>query len=105
MLLEQYKNFHHTTIQKNFSLLYYCVGMGGESGEVLNEVKKLYRDHNNILTMKIKNNIIKELGDVLWYITSIAKYIDSSLEEIIKENMKKLSRKISNKEKDYKIKL
>ena len=34
--------------------------------------------------------LIKELGDVLWYIALLAKHLDMSLEEIAKLNIEKL---------------
>ena len=38
-----------------------------------------------------KENLIDELGDVLWYLCMLSNEIGSSLEEIAEQNNKKLS--------------
>ena len=63
------------------------LGIGGEVGEVLNEIKKLERDDNNILTKERKLKIMTELGDVMWYLSGICSRIDCSIEDIVKNNM------------------
>ena len=63
-----------------------CMGLSGETGEVIDNFKKhLYQGHN-INHSKIQ----EELGDVLWYLTNLAYIVNISLEEIMKENIKKL---------------
>ena len=61
------------------------LGLGEEAGEVLGKIKKLIRDKNFS-----KSDIIKELGDCLFYVTAIANYLDSNLQEVANANMKKL---------------
>lgn len=96
--IKLYEDFHNTTLLKDFSLMYYGIGLGEECGEVLGKIKKLHRDLNDKLNEDYKLSIKKELGDVLWYLTSISKKLDSSLEEIIDLNIEKLSkRKQKNK--------
>lgn len=42
--------------------------------------------------------IAKELGDVLWYVSAIAKYIGVDMEDLAKENIGKLnSRRLRGK--------
>ena len=48
--MENYQQFQKSTEKREFDLKYMAIGMGGEVGEVLNEIKKLERDDNNILT-------------------------------------------------------
>ena len=64
--------------------------LAGESGEVAEKFKKLIRDKNGTLSTEDKNEIIKELGDVLWYITTIAHLLNSNLETVAKNNNEKL---------------
>ena len=78
-------------------LMYCTLGMSGEAGEVSERVKKLYRDHNGIVSEDIKKDITKELGDVLWYLSGIAKELNISLDDIATTNIEKLfSRKERN---------
>jgi len=71
--------------------------LAGETGEVAECVKKLYRDHNGIVTEDIKKNITKEMGDVLWYLAGIARELDISFNEVAQTNIDKLfSRKERN---------
>ena len=37
-----------------------------------------------------KIEVTKELGDVLWYVANIARYLDVPLEEVAKMNLEKL---------------
>lgn len=67
-------------------LSYLALGLGGESGEVLEKTKKLIRDGKFD-----KHEVAKELGDVLWYLTSYATAIGYDLSEIARMNVSKLS--------------
>lgn len=74
------------------------LGLVGESGEIAEKFKKIIRDKNGELTEEAKTEIIKELGDVLWYITTIAHLLGSDLETVAKRNNEKLlSRKARGK--------
>ena len=90
--MENYQAFQKSTeVKNNFDLKYMAIGLGGEVGEVLNEIKKLERDDNNILTDSRKKKIILELGDIIWYLTGICNRIGCDLDEVISENINKLS--------------
>lgn len=73
------------------NLTYPTLGLAGEAGEVAEKVKKLYRDDNGHLSTERRDAIVKELGDVLWYICMIAHEIGVPLEEVPKANIAKLS--------------
>lgn len=66
------------------------LGLSDESGEVLGKFKKLLRDKDGKLSAEDKKEILKEIGDVLWYVNSISHLLDSSLEEVAKMNNEKL---------------
>ena len=72
-------------------LLEKVLGLSGESGEVADKVKKIIRDKNGEVSKEDKEAIAKELGDVMWYIAGIARYLDISLEEIAEQNLEKLA--------------
>ena len=63
-------------------LMAQILGLAGESGEVMEKFKKLIRDKQGRLNDDDRAEIIKELGDVLWYINSAAHLLGSSLEKI-----------------------
>lgn len=83
---------------KGRNLSYPALGLCGESGEVAEKIKKLIRDKKGKLDLQSKQEIVKELGDVLWYLSAIASELKINLEEVAKINITKLSnRKNKNK--------
>ena len=77
--------------QKGKNFIYPTLGLAGEAGEVAEKIKKVLRDNQGIIDQPRKEEIAKELGDVLWYLAQIATELDLSLEEVAKGNLKKLS--------------
>lgn len=67
------------------------LGLAGEAGEVAEKVKKLHRNQAGKLTAKDRRELLKELGDVLWYISAISHYLEESLDNVAKTNIAKLS--------------
>lgn len=67
------------------------LGLVGESGEVAEKFKKIIRDKNGELDQDDKQEIIKELGDVLWYTAVIADYLGVDFEDVAQTNLQKLS--------------
>ena len=93
-ILEKYIQFQTATeIKSNFDLKYMAIGLAGEVGEVLNEIKKLERDDNNHLTGKRRESIKKELGDVMWYFTGICTRLNLTIEDVLLGNIEKLKNK------------
>ncbi|MBQ3441184.1 nucleoside triphosphate pyrophosphohydrolase family protein [Candidatus Saccharibacteria bacterium] len=66
------------------------MGLAGEAGEVVDKFKKILRDKNGEISDQDKENIVKELGDVLWYVASIARYMEVPLSEVAEKNIEKL---------------
>ena len=64
------------------------LGLIGEAGSVVSELKKKLRDGSSY--SNFKNKLKEELGDVLWYISAIASQNNISLEEIANENIIKI---------------
>ena len=73
---------------KNF--IYPTLGLCGESGEVAEKMKKVLRDQGGVMSSETRENIKKELGDVLWYVAQIATELGLSLDTIALGNIKKL---------------
>lgn len=62
------------------------------------KLKKIHRDDNGILSMQKRNELIAEIGDVLWYCAALASELKTSLNTIALLNIDKLAnRKIKNK--------
>lgn len=76
-------------------MAFYTIGMCGEAGEVAEKVKKIYRDSQGQISQPQKQAIVKELGDVMWYISQIARCVGSDVDEVMQENVKKLSERKS----------
>jgi len=71
--------------------VYPALGLGGEAGEVIETLKKVLRDEEGEIDEATKENLKKELGDVLWYLSNLAEKLNLSLDEIAKKNLKKLA--------------
>jgi len=65
---------------------------------VAEKIKKVLRDNNGVVSGEEKEEIKKELGDVLWYLAQISTELNLSLDEVAKFNIEKLaSREKRNK--------
>ncbi len=69
-----------------------ALGLAGETGEVIEKIKKLIRDKGDVfaLTSEEREELKKELGDVLWYLSAIAYYNGIELKDVAIHNLKKL---------------
>lgn len=75
-------------------LLAQILGLVGESGEVAEKFKKIIRDKKGVISDEDQQELIKELGDILWYVNAVASLLGSSLDEVAAKNLDKvLSRK------------
>lgn len=78
-------------------IIYPTLGLTGEAGEVAEKVKKALRDKNGEFSDEYKLEILKEVGDVLWYCNALCRDLGYTLEECMELNIQKLeSRKQRN---------
>ncbi len=63
------------------------LGLVGEAGEIAEKIKKQIRDGK----LAAGEDIIKELGDVMFYLVALANYFDSDLDEVLQRNVEKLN--------------
>ncbi len=84
-----------TTIK---GILYCALGMSGEAGEVAGRVKKILRDDGlappamaDTISNERRINILRQMGDVLWYISQMASELGVPLTEVAEMNIKKLT--------------
>lgn len=66
------------------------LGLVGETGEVAEKVKKLQRNNDGRISDKEGQELLKELGDVLWYLSAITYYLGASLDNLAQANLDKL---------------
>jgi NTP pyrophosphatase (non-canonical NTP hydrolase) len=72
------------------ALAYLFLKLNGEAGEAGEKYAKIIRDKGSKGSLEDREEILKELGDVLWYIAMLADELDESLEEVAKRNIAKL---------------
>lgn len=72
-------------------LMYTALGLAGEAGELANKIKKLYRDGFDAADWSaIRESLIKEIGDTLWYAAAMASELDADLGQSAAYNVAKL---------------
>ena len=71
-------------------IIYPTLGLTGESGEVADKVKKIIRDANGQFTDEKRREIVKEIGDVLWYCATLSHDLGYDLNEVAQMNVDKL---------------
>ena len=79
-----------TTDDKFKDLLHWVLGINGESGEIAEKVKKIIRDKNGKVSEADKQDLAKEIGDVLWYLAVFADQLGVKLDDIAQANLEKL---------------
>ena len=90
MTINEYQKLAMTTLNPELSekdvLINGVMGLCGESGEVIDIVKKWLAQGHEL----DKEKIIKELGDVAWYIAEISHVLGVKLEDVLQGNIDKL---------------
>lgn len=90
MNANEYQKLAMTTLNKDLSkkdvLINAVMGLCGESGEAIDIVKKhLHQGHE-----LNKDKLIKELGDIAWYLAEAAYALDVDLSKVLEGNINKL---------------
>ncbi|SFW11763.1 nucleoside triphosphate pyrophosphohydrolase family protein [Chitinophaga sancti] len=93
MDFNSYQEKAKETIQRNASddkltSIVPFLGIIGEIGSLVTELKKKFRDGDAYVAFKTK--LEEELGDVLWYISTIATQNNLILEDIASKNLTKI---------------
>ncbi len=97
MTLDDYQRSARTTAlyPQHARILYPALKLAGEAGEVAEKIGKLMRDEGyrpgDDLTEEQRLKLVKELGDVLWYVANLAADLEVGLDEVAAMNLEKLA--------------
>ena len=81
-------------------LTIWMMGISGEAGEVLEKWKKIVAYKGGVISDEDRQDLGKELGDVVWYIAMAANGLGLSLDDLMQQNLAKLAdRKARNVQK------
>lgn len=87
MNFNEYQKLANQSLAGNEQVLTQCaLGLASETGEVLNQIQKYTFSHAPLE----KSDLIKEMGDVLWYLSQIAEWANIPFEEVAKTNISML---------------
>ena len=93
MTINEYQELAMTTLNRELDkrdvLINGVMGLCGESGEVIDVVKK-HLAHGHELD---RDHILEELGDVAWYLAEVAYALDTDLESVLAANIEKLRKR------------
>ena len=93
MTPNEYQRLAMTTLnpslEKKDILINVVMGLCGEAGEAIDIVKKHLAQGHEL----DREHLIKELGDIAWYLAETATALDVSLEEVLQGNIKKLKKR------------
>ena len=86
----KYDLFEVVSDLKEVGFIEKVLGLTGEAGETADKIKKILRDKDGVVTDEDRDLVVKELGDTLWYIAAIARYLEVDLSEVASGNIDKL---------------
>lgn len=96
MEVNEYQKSAMTTLNpaldKKDVLINSVMGLCGESGEAIDIVKKWLMQGHDL----DREHLIKELGDVAWYLAEAATALDVPLETVLQGNLDKLRQRFPN---------
>lgn len=79
----------HMPTEEEYMILWNALGLAGEAGELANLCKKGIC-HRHTLN---RDELIKELGDVLWYVAALCTKIGVDMSEVMDRNIAKLKQR------------
>jgi len=94
------RTYYFVGESKREELLYLALASNAEAGEMADEIKKLMRDDNGVLTEERKTKIKKEMGDALFYMAILASKLGFNFSDAADAELKKLEEMIEKWEND-----
>jgi len=80
-----------TANDKGVELMHRGLGLVGEAGEVASKLTKWLRDYNGDIDKLDRDAVAAELGDVLWFVATLAEELGYKLDDIAEANINKLA--------------
>ena len=87
MNLKDYQEFAKMGWKPGMDLITTALGLGGETGEVLDILKKSRRDQTSI----DMSHLSEEIGDVFWYLFNLCSILGLKVEDVLDQNVAKLN--------------
>ena len=95
MTFDEYQKQALTTLiahpDRMMDMTIQVMGIAGEAGEITEKWKKLVAYRDGVITKEDVQDMKKEIGDVLWYLTVFADMLDLSMDDIARYNVAKLA--------------
>ena len=92
MTVNEYQSLAMATLNTELDkkiLINGVMGLCGESGEAINIVKKHLAQGHEL----DREGLIKELGDIAWYLAETASALEINLDEVLAKNIEKLKKR------------
>jgi len=93
MTINEYQKLAMMTLNPEMSkkdmLINGVMGLCGEAGEAIDIVKKHLAQGHEL----DREKLIKELGDIAWYLAETATVLEIDLEEVLARNIEKLKKR------------
>ncbi|AWN04448.1 nucleotide pyrophosphohydrolase [Rhodococcus phage Grayson] len=87
----EYQKVAKTTAKPSaMDLTYLLGGLAVEGAEALDKYIKAIRDEDGFISEDLKNEILKEVNDTLWFAALIYEFFDRKFEEAPAQNLEKL---------------
>ena len=87
-------NYPSVTIGKEahaVDYIYPVFGLAEEAGEVAGKFAKAVRDNEGVIDEERRREIMKELGDVLWFVSECCTVLRVDMDTVAELNIKKLA--------------
>jgi NTP pyrophosphatase (non-canonical NTP hydrolase) len=78
-------------VEHYINYIYPALGLAEEAGEVAGKYAKAVRDNAGVIDERHKQEIVKELGDVLWFVSELCSSLGVTLSKVAQKNLDKLS--------------
>ena len=93
MTINEYQKLAMVTLNQALSkkdvLINGVMGLCGEAGEAIDIVKKHLAQGHEL----DREGLVKELGDIAWYLAETASALDVDLETVLESNIEKLKKR------------
>lgn len=88
MEFNDYQKLANRTLLGNEQVLTNCaLGLASESGEVIDLIKKYTFNGEDLK----RDELVKKMGDVLWYLSQVAEWANIPFEEVAQQNITTLN--------------